>query len=72
MVSLPLEVFSCTDRQVHDDLYYNSFIAGTGKTLIARAVAAETGAHVIIVNGPEIISKFYGDTEEKVHYNSQV
>ncbi|KAI9209218.1 P-loop containing nucleoside triphosphate hydrolase protein [Polychytrium aggregatum] len=39
---------------------------GTGKTLIARAVAAETGAHSIVVNGPEIISKFYGETEAKL------
>ncbi|RKP09636.1 P-loop containing nucleoside triphosphate hydrolase protein [Thamnocephalis sphaerospora] len=39
---------------------------GTGKTLIARAVAAETGAHIICVNGPEIVSKFYGETEGKL------
>ncbi|KAJ3026881.1 UNVERIFIED_CONTAM: spermatogenesis associated protein 5 [Siphonaria sp. JEL0065] len=39
---------------------------GTGKTLIARAIAAETGAHVIVINGPEIISKFYGETEERL------
>ncbi|KAL1914765.1 uncharacterized protein VTP21DRAFT_8023 [Calcarisporiella thermophila] len=39
---------------------------GTGKTLIARAVAAETKAHVIVINGPEIISKFYGETEAKL------
>jgi SpoVK/Ycf46/Vps4 family AAA+-type ATPase len=39
---------------------------GTGKTLIARAVASETEAHVIIVNGPEIISKYYGDTEARL------
>ncbi|RCH89687.1 Spermatoproteinsis associated protein 5 [Rhizopus stolonifer] len=39
---------------------------GTGKTLIARAVAHETGAHAIIVNGPEIISKFYGETEQRL------
>ncbi|KAI8893192.1 P-loop containing nucleoside triphosphate hydrolase protein, partial [Globomyces pollinis-pini] len=39
---------------------------GTGKTLIARAVASETGAHVIVVNGPEIMSKFYGETELKL------
>ncbi|KAJ3268675.1 spermatogenesis associated protein 5 [Terramyces sp. JEL0728] len=38
---------------------------GTGKTLIARAVAAETGVHVIIINGPEIVSKYYGETEAK-------
>ncbi|KAG1137361.1 hypothetical protein G6F37_007521 [Rhizopus arrhizus] len=39
---------------------------GTGKTLIARAAAQETGAYSIIVNGPEIISKFYGETEQKL------
>ncbi|KAI8370560.1 P-loop containing nucleoside triphosphate hydrolase protein [Radiomyces spectabilis] len=39
---------------------------GTGKTLIARAVAQETGAHSIVVNGPEIVSKFYGETEQKL------
>jgi AAA family ATPase len=39
---------------------------GTGKTLIARAVAYETGAHAIIVNGPEVVSKFYGETEQKL------
>lgn len=39
---------------------------GTGKTLIARAVAHETGAHAIIVNGPEVVSKFYGETEQKL------
>ncbi|CEP10802.1 hypothetical protein [Parasitella parasitica] len=39
---------------------------GTGKTLIARAVAQETGAHAIIVNGSEIVSKFYGETEQKL------
>jgi AAA family ATPase len=39
---------------------------GTGKTLIAKAIAAETNAHVIIINGPEIISKIYGETEQKL------
>lgn len=39
---------------------------GTGKTLIARAVAQETGAHSIIINGSEIVSKFYGETEQKL------
>ncbi|CAG8454413.1 8388_t:CDS:10, partial [Scutellospora calospora] len=39
---------------------------GTGKTLIARAVASETVSHVICVNGPEITSKFYGETEAKL------
>lgn len=36
---------------------------GTGKTLILRAIANETGSHVITVNGPSIIGKFQGETE---------
>ncbi|PJF24213.1 MAG: AAA family ATPase, partial [Phototrophicales bacterium] len=36
---------------------------GSGKTLIARAVARETGAHFIVINGPEIIDKLYGQSE---------
>lgn len=39
---------------------------GTGKTLIARAVASETDAHFIKINGPEIIHKFYGESEAKL------
>ncbi len=39
---------------------------GTGKTLIARAVANETEAHFISVNGPEVIHKFYGESEAKL------
>ncbi|NWJ97524.1 MAG: CDC48 family AAA ATPase [Chloroflexi bacterium] len=36
---------------------------GSGKTLIARAVANETSAYFISVSGPEIIHKFYGESE---------
>ncbi|KAJ1652182.1 AAA+-type ATPase [Dispira simplex] len=39
---------------------------GTGKTLIARAVASETNAHVTCINGPSVMSKYYGDTEAKL------
>jgi len=39
---------------------------GTGKTLIARAVSAEVRAHFIHVNGPEVIHKFYGESEAKL------
>mgnify|MGYP001027956811 CR=1 FL=1 len=39
---------------------------GTGKTLIARAIASETKLHFIIVNGPEIIHKFYGESEARL------
>ncbi|XP_053317383.1 ribosome biogenesis protein SPATA5 [Spea bombifrons] len=39
---------------------------GTGKTLIARAIANEVGAHVSVINGPEIMSKFYGESEARL------
>jgi transitional endoplasmic reticulum ATPase len=39
---------------------------GTGKTLLAKAVANETDAHFILLNGPEIMSKFYGESEKKI------
>lgn len=39
---------------------------GCGKTLIARAVANETDAHFITINGPEIIHKFYGESEARL------
>ncbi len=39
---------------------------GTGKTMIAKAVANETNAHFILINGPEIMSKFYGMSEENI------
>ncbi|XP_034038064.1 ATPase family protein 2 homolog [Thalassophryne amazonica] len=39
---------------------------GTGKTMIARAIANEVGAHMTVINGPEIVSKFYGETEGRL------
>ncbi|NXR37243.1 SPAT5 protein, partial [Zosterops hypoxanthus] len=39
---------------------------GTGKTMIAKAIANEVGAHVAVINGPEIISKFYGESESRL------
>jgi len=39
---------------------------GTGKTLIAKAVASETQAHFTSINGPEIISKYYGESEKQL------
>jgi len=39
---------------------------GTGKTLLARAVAFETDAHFITISGPEIMSKFYGQSEQNL------
>ena len=39
---------------------------GTGKTLLAKAVANETNAHFILINGPEIMSKYVGGSEEQL------
>jgi len=39
---------------------------GSGKTLIARAVASEVRAHFIHVNGPEVMHKFYGESEARL------
>ncbi len=68
MVELPLkypEIF----RQLGVDaprgvLLYGP--PGTGKTLMARAVASETNAAFMHINGPEIINKFYGESEARI------
>lgn len=68
MIELPLkypEVF----RKLGIDpprgiLFYGS--PGSGKTLLARAIANETKAHFICLNGPEIIDKYYGESERKL------
>ena len=39
---------------------------GTGKTLMAKAVSQESNAHFITINGPEIMSKFYGASEQNL------
>src|SRR6202049_3355243 len=39
---------------------------GTGKTLLAKAVANESAAHFISISGPEIMSKFYGESEARL------
>jgi len=39
---------------------------GTGKTLLAKAVAGETNAHFISISGPEIMGKYYGESEERL------
>jgi transitional endoplasmic reticulum ATPase len=68
MVELPLryaEVFERLGIEVPKGvLLYGS--PGTGKTLIARAIASEVKLHFIKVNGPEIIHKFYGESEAKL------
>jgi transitional endoplasmic reticulum ATPase len=65
MIELPLKYPEIFDRLGIDApkgvLLYGP--PGSGKTLIARAVANETNAHFISVAGPEIIHKFYGESE---------
>src|SRR5436305_4446103 len=39
---------------------------GTGKTLLAKAVASESNAHFISISGPEVMSKFYGESEARL------
>ncbi|URZ15822.1 CDC48 family AAA ATPase [Clostridium felsineum] len=68
MVELPL-VYPKLFEQVGIDppkglLLYGP--PGCGKTLIARAVAQESGVYFINVNGPEIIQQHYGESEEKL------
>src|SRR3989338_5281749 len=39
---------------------------GTGKTLLAKAVANETQSNFILINGPEVMNKFYGESEKRI------
>jgi transitional endoplasmic reticulum ATPase len=68
MVELPLrheELFSTLGIEAPKGvLLYGP--PGTGKTLIARAIAAESKLHFIKINGPEIIHKFYGESEARL------
>lgn len=68
MIELPLKYPAVFDRLGVEPpkgvLLYGP--PGTGKTLIARAVAAETNAAFFVINGPEIINKFYGESESKL------
>ncbi|MCD6484465.1 MAG: CDC48 family AAA ATPase [Candidatus Odinarchaeota archaeon] len=68
MIELPLK---------HPELFYHLGIEppkgillygppGSGKTLLAKAVANEAGANFFTINGPEIISKYYGESEERL------
>ncbi|MBU2639325.1 MAG: CDC48 family AAA ATPase [Nanoarchaeota archaeon] len=41
-------------------------VPGTGKTLLAKAVASESDVHFISIKGPEIMTKYYGDSELKL------
>ena len=68
MIELPLKHPELFDRLGIDPpkgvLLYGP--PGTGKTMIAKAVANEAGANFYTINGPEIMSKFYGQSEENL------
>lgn len=68
IVELPLkhpEVFSKIGIEPHKGILLFG-PPGCGKTLIAKALAAESKANFHIINGPEIVNKFYGETESKL------
>src|SRR5690242_13772336 len=68
IVELPLrhpEVFTRLGIEPHNGiLMYGS--PGCGKTLIAKALASESEANFYIINGPEIMNKYYGETEARL------
>jgi len=68
VIELPLkrpDVYRYLGIEPHKGiLFYGE--PGTGKTLIAKAIANETNAHFIPVSGPELLSKWYGETESNM------
>lgn len=68
MIELPLKHPELFDRLGIDPpkgvLLYGP--PGTGKTLLAKAVAHESEAYFTAINGPEIMGKFYGESEERL------
>jgi len=68
IVELPLrhpEVFSKIGIEPHKGILLFG-PPGCGKTLIAKALATESNASFYIINGPEIVNKYYGETESKL------
>ena len=68
MVEIPLrygEIFERLGVQAPKGLLLYG-APGTGKTLIARAIAGEAKLHFIKIDGPEIIQKYYGDSEARL------
>jgi transitional endoplasmic reticulum ATPase len=68
MIELPLKYPELFERMGIDPprgvLLYGP--PGTGKTLIAKAAAQETDAYLIFISGPEIVGKYYGESEARL------
>jgi transitional endoplasmic reticulum ATPase len=67
-VELPIthpEIFERLGIRPHKGILFHG-PPGTGKTLLARAVAHESGAHFIAVSGPEILNKYWGQSEARL------
>lgn len=67
-VELPIthpEIFQRLGIRPHKGILFHG-PPGTGKTLLARAVARESGAHFIAVSGPEILNKYWGQSEARL------
>ncbi len=68
MVELPLkhpEIFERLGIEPPKGVLFHG-PPGTGKTLLAKAVANETNSHFVLINGPEIMSKYYGQSEQNL------
>src|SRR2546422_5363247 len=68
MIELPLrnrELFEWLGVEAPKGVFLHD-PPGTGKTLLAKAVASETNANFHSISGPEIMSKFYGQSEENL------
>ncbi len=68
MVELPLkhpEIFERLGIEPPKGVLFHG-PPGTGKTLLAKAVANESDANFLLINGPEVTSKFYGESEKRI------
>ncbi|KAL1124780.1 hypothetical protein AAG570_001401 [Ranatra chinensis] len=63
-IEFPEIIDQCPLKQQNSALLYG--VPGTGKTLLANAVAGESGLNFISIKGPELMSKYIGESEEAV------